>query len=297
RTIANIFYNQNAGDPTKWTYSPDFSQPQFTDRTWENGSARVTWQATPRNKIGGFWDEQVVCRACEGTTYGITDPARMSPEAGGLSQYKPLRVTQLTWSSPATSRLLLDAGFGTTYYGWGNFKRNPNPTHDLIRVTEQCAPGCAANGNIPGLAYRSQDYASDYTGAYTWKTSASYVTGATSLKIGYLGTLFTDDRTWFTNSQNLTYRFNNGVPNQLTQSISPWVNNARAAWHAVYAQSQWTRGRLTLQGALRFDRASSWFPEQQEGPSRFLPTAIHFDETKGVDSYKDISPRFGLAYD
>ena len=100
RTIANIFYNQNAGDPTKWTYSPDFSQPQYTDRTWENASARVTWQATPRNKIGGFWDEQVVCRACEGTTYGITDPARMSPEAGGLSQYKPLRVTQLTWSSP-----------------------------------------------------------------------------------------------------------------------------------------------------------------------------------------------------
>src|ERR1700730_15680390 len=121
RIIANIFYNQNAGDATKWTYVPDPSRPQFTDRTWENGSARVTRQATPRNKIGGFWDEQVVCRACEGTTYGITDPARMSPEAGGLSQYKPLRVTQMTWSSPATNRLLLDAGFGTTYYGWGGF--------------------------------------------------------------------------------------------------------------------------------------------------------------------------------
>jgi Carboxypeptidase regulatory-like domain len=305
RTIANIFYNQNAGDPAAWTYVPDLSRPEFTDRTWENGSARVTWQATPRNKIGGFWDEQVVCRACEGTTYGITDPARLSPEAGGLSQYKPLRVTQLSWSSPATSRLLLDAGFGTTYYGWGNFERNPNPTHDLIRVSEQCtAPvtptnptGCAQNGNIPGLVYRSQDYASDYTGAYTWKASASYVTGAMSLKVGYLGTLFTDDRTWFTNSQNLTFRVNNGVPNQLTESISPWVNNARAAWHALYAQEQWTLGRLTLQGALRFDRASSWFPEQQEGPSRFLPIPIHFDETKGVDSYKDITPRVGVAYD
>ncbi len=299
RTIANIFYNNNAGDATKWTYSPDLSRPQFTDRTWENGSARVTWQATARNKIGGFWDEQVVCRACKGTTYGITDPARMSPEAGGLSQYKPLRVTQLTWSAPATSRLLLDAGFGTTYYGWGNFERDPNPTHDLIRVSEQCAGagGCAANGNIPGLVYRSQDYASDYTGAYTWRASASYVTGAHSVKVGYLGTLFTDDRTWFTNSQNLTFRVNNGIPNQLTESISPWVNNARAAWHALYAQEQWTLGRLTLQGALRFDRANSWFPEQQEGPSRFLPTPIHFDETKGVDSYKDITPRIGVAYD
>ena len=31
-----------------------------------------------------------------------------------------------------------------------------------------------------------------------------------------------------TNDQNLTYRVDNGVPNQLTQSISPWVNDARA---------------------------------------------------------------------
>ena len=50
----------------------------------------------------------------------------------------------------------------------------------------------------------------------------------------------TDDRTWMTNNQNLTYRFNNGVPNQLTESISPWVNNARAGWDALFAQEQWT---------------------------------------------------------
>jgi hypothetical protein len=118
-----------------------------------------------------------------------------------------------------------------------------------------------------------------------------------SLQVGYLGTLFTDDRTWFTNSQNLTFRVSNGVPNQLTESISPWVNNARAGWHALFAQEQWTLGRLTLQGALRFDRATSWFPQQQEGPSRFLPTAIVFPETKGVESYKDLSPRIGATYD
>ncbi len=98
-------------------------------------------------------------------------------------------------------------------------------------------------------------------------------------------------------TQNLTYRFNNGVPNQLTQSISPWVNDARAGWHALFAQEQWTMGRLTLQGALRFDVAKSWYPEQQEGPTRFLPTPIIIPETKGVDSYKDITPRFGAAYD
>jgi hypothetical protein len=48
---------------------------------------------------------------------------------------------------------------------------------------------------------------------------------------------------------------------------------------------------------LRFDRASSWFPEQQEGPSRFLPTAIVIPKTRGIDSYTDLTPRFGAVYD
>ena len=48
---------------------------------------------------------------------------------------------------------------------------------------------------------------------------------------------------------------------------------------------------------LRFDVARSWFPAQQEGPSGFLPTPISIPETRGVDSYKDVTPRVGVAYD
>jgi hypothetical protein len=297
RVNANQFNNLNAGDGTKWLYAPDLSNPGYSDRTWENVSGRITWQVTPRNKIGGFWDEQWVCRKCEGNTIGITTPAVVSPEANGPNQTLPLRVPQVTWSSPVTNRLLLDAGFGGTYYGWGNFERNPNPTHDLIKVTEQCAGGCAVNGNRPGIVYRSQDYGDNRTGSYTWKGTVSYVTGRHSFKVGYQGTLMTDDRTWSTNSTDLWYRFNNGIPNQLTQTISPWINNARAGWDAVFAQEQYTMGRLTLQGALRFDVARSWFPEQNIGPDIFLSVPFEFPETKGVNSYKDITPRFGAAYD
>jgi Carboxypeptidase regulatory-like domain len=297
RVNANQFVNLNAGDATKWLYAPDLNDPGFSDRTWENISGRLTWQMTPRNKIGGYWDEQWVCRKCEGNTIGITTPAVVSPEANGPNQTLPLRVPQVTWSSPVTNRLLLDAGFGGTYYGWGNFERVPNPTHDLIKVTEQCATGCAANGNRPGIVYRSQDYGDNRTGSYTWRGSLAYVTGRHSFKVGYQGTLMTDDRTWTTNTTDLWYRFNNGVPNQLTQTISPWINNARAGWDAVFAQEQFTMGRLTLQGAVRFDVAKSWFPEQNIGPDRFLATPYHFEETKGVNSYKDITPRFGAAYD
>jgi hypothetical protein len=292
----NVYYNLNAGDPAAWLYAPDFSRREYSDRTFENVNGRLTWQATPRNTISMFWDEQVLCRTCTGATPGLSEPQQISPEAVGVLG-RPLRVTQAKWRSTLTKRLFFDAGFGGTFFGVGNFERSPNPTRDLIRVVEQCASGCAANGNIPGLTYRSQDFSVAHAGSYLWDGTLSYVTGTHSLKVGYQHTLMTDDRTWMTNNQDLTYRVNNGVPNQLTESISPWVNNARAGWDAVFVQDQWTRDRLTLQGALRFDRATSWFPVQQEGPSRFLPTPIIVPETRGVDSYKDITPRVSAAYD
>jgi hypothetical protein len=292
----NVYHNLNAGDPTKWFYAPDSSRRAYSDRLFENASARVTWQMTPRNKVSVFWDEQTLCRTCTGATSAGIDPPRVSPEAVGVFG-RPLRVTQATWSAPLSNRLLVDAGFGGMYAGFGNFEREPNPTRDLIRVLEQCASGCAAKGNIPGLVYRSQDFSNAYNGSYLWKGSVSYVTGSHSIKIGYQRALMTQDVIWTTNSQNLTYRFNNGVPNQLTQSISPWNNRSRAGWDAVFAQERWTRSRLTVQAAVRFDRARSWFPEQREGPSRFLPIAIVIPETRGVDSYKDITPRLGASYD
>jgi hypothetical protein len=297
RKIANVYYNLNAGDPTKWLYNPDLNNQAYNDRKSENISVRFTWQASTRNKISGFWDEQANCRTCTGLTTGITDPPRVSPEARGVGQTKPLRVPSLTWTSPLTNKLLLSAGWGGIYYGWGNFERVPNPTHDLINVVEQCPAGCAANGNIPGLVYRAQDWGQNYAGSYSWNASASYVTGRESIKIGYQGTYMSDIRTWYDNSQNLAYRVANGVPNQLTEYISPWVNNAQGAWHAIFVQDQYTAGRLTLQGALRFDHSSSWYPQQTEGPTRFLPQAVVIPETPGVTGYKDITPRGGVAYD
>ena len=296
RESTNVYYNLNAGDPSRWLYVPDLSRREYSDRTFENASGRITWQATPRSRFSAFWDQQALCRNCTGATPGLSEPAQVSPEAVGVLG-RPLHVSQARWWSPLTNRLLVDAGFGGTSFGVGNFERSPNPTRDLIRVVEQCASGCAANGSIPGLVYRSQDFSVAYTGSYLWKGTVSYVTGTHSLKVGYQHTLMTDDRTWYTNSQNLTYRFNNGVPNQLTESISPWVNNARVGWDGLFIQEQWTRRRLTLQAALRFDRAASWFPAQQEGPSRFLPMPIVIPETRGVDSYRDLTPRVGAAYD
>ena len=151
RANANQFVNLNAGDPTKWLYAPDPSQPGFSDRTWENVSGRLTWQVTPRNKIGALLGRAVGVPEVRGQYDRDHDACRWCHRRRMVpNQTLPLRVPQVTWSSPVTNRLLLEAGFGGTYYGWGNFERNPNPTHDLIKVTEQCAAGCARQRQSSG---------------------------------------------------------------------------------------------------------------------------------------------------
>ena len=140
----------NAGDPAKWLYAPDFSQREYSDRTFENASGRLTWQVTPRNKISGFWDAQALCRTCTGATPGLSEPAAGFARSRGRP--RPAAACVAGDLVVAASRIdcSLEAGFGGTFFGVGNFERDPNPTRDLIRVAEQCASGCAANGNIPG---------------------------------------------------------------------------------------------------------------------------------------------------
>ena len=125
----------------------------------------------------------------------------------------------------------------------------------------------------------------------------SYVTGAHNLKIGYGGVALVSDLENHTNDLNLAYTVSNGTPISLSQSLLPYTTSYRTRNMAYYVQDQWKLGRMTLQGALRFDRNWSFSPEQQIPQSAFLATAITFPQTPGVTGYKDISPRGGLAYD
>jgi hypothetical protein len=71
--------------------------------------------------------------------------------------------------------------------------------------------------------------------------------------------------------------------------------------NSVYVQDTWTRDRLTLQGALRWDRASSYAPVEGNGTfgkTSFLnPQPITIQKTIGVDAFNDLTPRVGVAYD
>src|SRR5688572_10590649 len=316
RSIPNIFPNLNAGDPTKTLYLPDRTREVRGAESWRLYTVRLTIQATSRDKINMHWDEQ---HPCNGSTFSSdVDGCRRQPESeavigplglGGLSSttspeiggylHAHPRVRQLTWANTATNRMLFEAGFGAYQAPFGPYESPGNTTRPLARVTEQCsgAAGCPLNGGIPNLTYRSANWSDSWDAQYTWRASVSYVTGSHNIKVGYGGVALVSDLQSFTNDLNLSYTVVNGTPTQLTQSLLPFTISYRTRNASLYVQDQWTLGRMTLQGALRFDRNWSLSPEQQIGPTRFLPTPIVFPETAGVNAYKDISPRGGVAYD
>jgi hypothetical protein len=317
RSVPGMFANANAGDPTKWLYVADPTRPAVNAASYRMMALRLTAQASPRNKVTFFWDEQRPCEggaaagytgtACRTSTNDLVyggSTAAPTPSASAIAAPETAayrdhgnRHYQARWTAPVTNRLLFEAGFGSYRSRWGGKEVPGLETTNLIRVTEQCAAGCAANGGIPNLTYRSGNWSSNINWNNQWNAAASFVTGSHSVKIGYQGALLYDDRMNFTNSEFLAYRFNNGIPDQITMSISAFGVHQRVRSDAFYAQEQWTRGRMTLQGALRYDHAWSYFPEQTVGPVRFFPTAKTYPHTVGVEGYHDLWPRGGVAYD
>ena len=291
RLVGGMFQNRNAGNVNEWLYVPDESNQAVADSDWKNVSARITWQASARNKFNGYWDEQRNCTLC---TDGGT--ATTAPEARGNNQSPP-RVLQLTWTSPATQRLLFEAGVGANLIlGYGP-KPNLTNSNVMIPVQEQCSAGCARNGGIANLNYRANSwYIADST-VMNWRGAATRVTGRHNAKFGYAAQ-FIDNK--FPNPRQndawLSYRVNNGVPNQFTMTAGPGRVHTNVYTAALYAQDQWTMARLTMSAGVRYDHVWSRFPQQQLGPNPFIPTAIVYDESDGV-TYHDVTPRFGVAYD
>ena len=309
-TIPGMFYNQNAFDPTKWGYVADTSRPALSGgRGPIQPAVRLTFQASQRDKINVYWDEQ-------GSNDSLgAGSATSAPETSGRN-HGWQRVQQVRWTSTATNRLLLEAGVGTYLSNWNTRERYAEDSplavdarRNLINVTEQCGATvaldafgrggtCAQNGGIANLSYRAQNsWQADWIGAHTWNSAATFVTGSNALKVGYQGAYHADNRSGESQTPKMTYRFNNGIPNQITQNLLPWQSLSRVRYNALFVQNQLTRGRLTLSGAVRYDHSWSYYPEQQIGPSRWLTTPTAFPQTSGVIGYNDITPRVGVAYD
>jgi hypothetical protein len=308
--IAGRFGNANAGNAARWDYIADRGITSRTSSSRKIVAGRITTQLSERNKVSASYDKQFICSGSTYTTDGegcrVRDSDWMavygfgvwSPEST-MSQNGRDHVMQFSYTSPVTNKLLLEAAYSQFLSNW-------NPTtpagaldqEPFIPVQEQSLAGGVP---VPNMVYHG--YAglnNNYQTHNVWRASATYVTGAHSMKGGYQAAYEVTDIFGDFAAHGLQYRFLGGVPNQITQRITPWRQANRTRWDAFYVQDQWTRNRLTLQGALRYEKAWSFFPEGLnglQGDSRYGGPKRTLDSAKGVTGYHDLAPRMGLAYD
>jgi hypothetical protein len=221
--------------------------------------------------------------------------------------YIPSRQPHASWQSPISGRLLAEAGWGM-YQARYRFGMRNDGSHNpaMIQRLEQ---GAAETG-IPGLISRMPRAPGQ--GGFTHslignlaslRASLTYVTGSHNMKFGYQGGFGNPSQTYQNFTQVVQVRTLNGVPNQLMQTISvgpdtKYVRNLIPT--NFYAQDQWTTGRLTVQGGVRYDSLISTYPDQRIGGPGwpYAPEEIFFPSrsTPGYE-WKDLTPRLGVAYD
>ena len=309
--IPGLYANLYEGDGSRWDYAENRNIKARTATSKTVASVRLTTQATPRNKFSFYYDYQWDCdqgsqSVTEGCrtrgddyVFGSVFGSGFSPEA--VTNYWDAReiISQVTWSSPVTNKLLLEAGFATFVSRWG-WMPQPGQITNLVQITS-LFPTFKVYRGVDNILDNSQN-------PNTWRASATYVTGAHNMKVGYQGAYHIEETTDLANDArytllDLTPFF--GLPPglnayQATIRIAPWQQSNRTQYHAFYAQDQWTVGRMTLQGAVRYDRAWSWFPAEHNGApetSVWNAAPISFGRRDGVTGYNDITPRGGVAYD
>jgi Carboxypeptidase regulatory-like domain len=311
--------NANAFAPSRWDWVRDDS---LTGRLSAGRSiyiGRVTAQAAEKHRVSLNFEFQQRCDGSplrsetdgchtRGTDWvAVAAGGTTSPEASNNYLDVPYTVVQGRWTSPLTSRLLLEAG--GTYYSYlhaGGFLSLPPDGIFDTGVTELSTAINAATGAQfaprSNYVYRAvSEYREDTASPNNWNASLSYVTGSHSVKVGYQGAYQAASTIRRSNPTLLSYNFNQGVPTGFTVRIPDWGSADRTWTQSFFAQNTWTRGRMTLQGALRYDRAWSYSPAGLSGTETAAPqlglSAITFPRTPSVDSFNDITPRFGVAYD
>jgi hypothetical protein len=286
--VAGTAFNKNAGNLNAWTYEPDRSERVVFFVTQKSANGRLTWQANQKNKFSFYFENQG----------RIWDDNRInvSPEAATRFRFPKNRIGTGAWSSPLNNRLLVEARFSHHAEEFFNIYPPPGDVYrQLIPVTEQ-STGVLYRGSgqaNAGQSYgrRSAPHIREAQGA------VSFVTGAHALKVGFVEFGGTETNTQVDNDYALSYRFNNGVPNQITQRATPWYTKHRLREAGYYAQDKWTMSRLTVNAGVRFDYFNVVFPEHRLGPGTLVPTRnLVLPETPGMN-YKDLTPRLGASYD
>ena len=199
--VPGQFYNLNANNPNSWVYAPDTSEAGALNRKWEDYQARVTSQVTPKNKLGFLVDWQGNCFC----PFGVS--SLTAPEAGNNQRFPLQRPIEVDWTSPVSSKLLLEATAMHRIERWGAMDPS-DLAPGMISVTDN-GPGAFR----PGMTYRAAGtYSNNLNTTFHYRFAASYITGAHAFKVGVNDAWGQSDATTYTRCRQLPVQHAGGRP-------------------------------------------------------------------------------------
>ena len=260
----------------------DFSGDQF-HRTY---TGNLTWQISPRNKANFFYHL--------GQRHLDNDSSlSQTPEASSYLYSAPDYVAQGQWTSPLTSRLLLEGGMGFFNETWWWLERSE------YKFTTGYGPDAAPpkyEASIPTLYGPNHTNIRAYNHQYNMRAAVNYVTGSHAFKFGMQDMWGTRNFKYDTNQAQF-WIFFNGAPISITEYARPLEDHEHLnAALGVFAQDRWTIRNVTLNLGLRFDYHNAEVPAQDIPALPFVGPK-QYDAYKNSPSWKDITPRLGFAWD
>jgi len=276
------------------TFFDDGSQG-IDDQFIKSGTARLTWQVSPRNKISGYFDEVDKYR-------GHDMQANYDPETASTVWNSPAyHTTAVKWSSPVTGSLFLEAGWSnnTEYY--------TNEYQEGIEKPRGSAEWFATAAHneldLGGYTKAGPTNTTESPVAVYWNAAATYVKGDHTIKVGATNRQGEFIHTREANADLIQqYRSSStgvrwSVPSSVLIRNSPLVYGERLNRDlGLYVQDSWRINRLTANIGLRWETLNAKVLAGKSPAGRFAPERA-FDEIKDVPAWSDFAPRMALVYD
>ena len=224
--------------------------PGTFDQRLTNRSARITWQASPRNKISGLVDDNDKMIDHEGRSDYVAGEA----DNGRIPRRK--RILSVKWTSTVSNKLLFEAGA---------LKSVPMRSESISR--ESCRSAARLSGTpaprgrtspCKSGQCRTADHCSIRKIIHRFISSGvTYrnVAGAHTLKAGGQFGFGELGENWYTTNANLNQRYRNGIPDSVVVHNTPTFSKNRLNSDlGFYVQDAWhVTDRLTLSPGLRFE--------------------------------------------
>jgi hypothetical protein len=295
RFVGGVVGNANAFDPNNLTYVADPSVRGQTQGYNLQSSVRLTWQATPRNKIAGTYKRDRWCTCPD-------QPSSESPEAVEDFRFPRLTQEHLEWTSPVTNNLLLEWVGLHLFERWGNM--HPHQTGPLHSFADNQQAIANANRLVAiqdqglNIWYGLNDtFNNTLVPNYAWRATATYVTGTHNIKVGLNNVNGKLEQTNY-KLNNMSYRFRNGVPNRITINSTPILQGGQQDMDlGLYIQDTISLDRMTIGLAVRYDQFQTSYPAGSLGPAEFDPDRNMSWEAGDILDFSDITYRSSLTYD